>query len=108
MHSVFGGIARLTQSTTDVPSPLQKEITALSRIIAVLAVAIGWPCSSSAPSSGCQRIGLIFAIGIIVANVPEGFLPTVTLAMAMAARRMARRQTLVRICPASKPSGRQR
>ena len=38
----------------------------------------------------------VFAIGIIVANVPEGLLPTVTLAMAMAARRMARRNVLVR------------
>ena len=41
MHTVFGGIARLTQATTDVPSPLQKEIAALSRVIAILAVTIG-------------------------------------------------------------------
>jgi magnesium-transporting ATPase (P-type) len=38
----------------------------------------------------------VFAIGIIVANVPEGLLPTLTLAMAMASRRMARRSVLVR------------
>jgi len=41
----------------------------------------------------------VFAIGIIVANVPEGLLPTVTLAMAMGARRMAKRNTLVRQLP---------
>jgi Ca2+-transporting ATPase len=38
----------------------------------------------------------IFAIGIIVANVPEGLLPTVTLALALGVKRMARRNALVR------------
>jgi sodium/potassium-transporting ATPase subunit alpha len=38
----------------------------------------------------------MFAIGIIVANVPEGLLPTVTLSLAMATQRMARRNALVR------------
>jgi len=39
-------------------------------------------------------LNLIFAIGIIVANVPEGLLPTVTLALAMASQRMAKRNVL--------------
>ena len=39
---------------------------------------------------------LIFAIGIIVANVPEGLLPTVTLALTMASRRMAKKNALIR------------
>ncbi|HYN37882.1 MAG TPA: cation-transporting P-type ATPase, partial [Rhodospirillales bacterium] len=39
---------------------------------------------------------LLFAIGIIVANVPEGLLPTVTLSLAMATQRMAKRHALVR------------
>jgi len=41
MQTVFGGIARLTQTTADAPSPLQQDIAKLSRLIAVLAVAIG-------------------------------------------------------------------
>jgi P-type Ca2+ transporter type 2C len=40
--------------------------------------------------------GLVFALGMIVAFVPEGLLPTVTLALAMASQRMARRQALVK------------
>ena len=39
---------------------------------------------------------LIFAIGIIVANVPEGLLPTVTLALSLASRRMASRNALIK------------
>jgi calcium-translocating P-type ATPase len=106
MHTAFGGIARLTQTTTDAPSSLQKEIASLSRLIAVLAVAIGFVVFVIGEFIGLStRISLVFAIGIIVANVPEGLLPTVTLAMAMAARRMARRQTLVRHLPSVETLG---
>ena len=106
MHTIFGDIARLTQATTDAPSPLQKEIATLSRVIAILAVAIGLLVFAIGAFIGLPtRISLVFSIGIIVANVPEGLLPTVTLAMAMAARRMARRQTLVRHLPSVETLG---
>jgi len=106
MHTVFGGIARLTQTTPDAPSPLQKDFATLSRFIAALAVTIGLLVFIIGAFIGLPtRISLVFAIGIIVANVPEGLLPTVTLAMALAARRMARRQTLVRHLPSVETLG---
>jgi sodium/potassium-transporting ATPase subunit alpha len=106
MNTSFGKIARLTQATVDVPSPLQKEVAALSRVIAVLAIAIGLAVFGIGEYVGLPvRTGLVFAIGIIVANVPEGLLPTVTLSMAMAARRMARRRTLVRHLPSVEALG---
>jgi calcium-translocating P-type ATPase len=58
-----------------------------------------------------QSLGLsfwanfIFAIGIIVANVPEGLLPTVTLALAMGGQRMARRNALIRHLPSVETLG---
>ena len=39
---------------------------------------------------------VIFAIGLLVANVPEGLLPTITLALAVGVRRLARRGALVK------------
>ena len=48
---------------------------------------------------------LMFAVGIIVANVPEGLLPTVTLALAMATKRMAARNALIRRLPAAEALG---
>src|SRR6185503_17330970 len=39
---------------------------------------------------------ITFAIGLLVANVPEGLLPTITLALAVGVRRMARRRALVK------------
>jgi magnesium-transporting ATPase (P-type) len=106
MHSAFGKIAHLTQVTVDVPSPLQNEIATLSRLIAALAVAIGLIVFGIGHFIGLSlSASLVFAIGIIVANVPKGLLPTVTLAMAMAARRMARRNMLVRHLPSVEALG---
>ena len=39
---------------------------------------------------------LNFGIGLLVGNVPEGLLPTITLALAVGVRRMARRKALVK------------
>jgi calcium-translocating P-type ATPase len=106
MHTAFGRIAHLTQTTPDVPSPLQHEIATLSRLIAGLAVAIGLVVFAIGRFIGLSiSVSIVFALGIIVANVPEGLLPTVTLAMAMAARRMAGRNTLVRHLPSVEALG---
>lgn len=97
MHTEFGKIAHLTQTAQEVLSPLQKEIIALSRIIALIATVIGmgfFLMGSTLQLPFWQNF--IFAIGIIVANVPEGLLPTVTLALAMAAKRMSKRNALIR------------
>lgn len=97
MRTEFGKIARLAQTTSEAPSPLQLELVRLSRVIAVLAIAAGIAVFVIGEALGVSRwTNVVFAIGIIVANVPEGLLPTLTLALALASRRMARRQVLVR------------
>ncbi len=106
MGTEFGRIARLTGASDDPPSPLQLEIRRLSRVVAALASAIGLTCFVVGQLIGLPFWGnFMFAIGIIVANVPEGLLPTVTLSLAMATQRMARRQALVRHLPAVETLG---
>lgn len=106
MHSEFGKIAHLTQVTGEVLSPLQLEIKRLSRFIAMLSVLIGVAFFLIGLWLGLPFWqNLIFAIGIIVANVPEGLLPTVTLALAMATQRMAKKNVLVRHLPAVETLG---
>lgn len=105
-HTEFGRIASLTQGEEAGRSPLLREIAALSRLIAALAVGLGAVFFAIGVHAGQPAMAaLVFAIGIIVANVPEGLLPTVTLALAMAARRMARRNVLVRHLPAVEALG---
>ena len=106
MHTEFGKIAHLTQTAREAYSPLQREITYLSRLVSLLATILGIVFFIIG-----QFVGLsfwesfIFAIGIIVANVPEGLLPTVTLSLAMATQRMAKRNALIRHLPAVETLG---
>ncbi len=106
MHTEFGRIAHLTQTMRVTASPLQGEIVRLSRLVAVLASGLGVTFFLIGHGLGLPFWqNMLFAIGIIVANVPEGLLPTVTLSLAMATQRMARRNVLVRHLPAVEALG---
>jgi calcium-translocating P-type ATPase len=106
MRTEFGRIAHLTQTAGEAVSPLQLEISRLSRIIAILATVLGVTFFLIGQALGLGFwANFLFAIGIIVANVPEGLLPTVTLALAMATQRMAKRNALIRHLPAAEALG---
>jgi calcium-translocating P-type ATPase len=78
-------------------TPLARELDRLVRMIATIALAIGTVFFVVGALVGLPfRDGFLFAIGVAVALVPEGLLPTVTLSLALGARRMARRGALVR------------
>ena len=106
MRTEFGKIAHLTQTAGEASSPLQREIARLSRIVTALATGMGVAMFFIGEALGLPTWeNLLFAIGIIVANVPEGLLPTVTLSLAMATQRMAKRNALVRHLPAVEALG---
>lgn len=97
MRTEFGRIAHLTASVESGPSPLQREIVKVTRIVAFIAVVMGAAFFVIGMYMGRTLWeNYLFAIGIIVANVPEGLLPTVTLALAMGSRRMAERKALIK------------
>ena len=98
MKSQIGRTAELTQSVASREIPIRREIRHFTRIISIMAVVMGvvvllvgmlW-------LDNPFWTKLIFAIGIIVANVPEGLLPTVTLCLSVAARRMAANNALIK------------
>jgi Ca2+-transporting ATPase len=98
MDSEFGKIANLTQSLGDDLSPLQKEMGRVTRAVTVLAASIGVSFFILGVLVAGTNLAdsFIFAMGMIVAFVPEGMLPTVTLSLAMGVQRMARRNALVK------------
>ncbi|HBH78544.1 MAG TPA: ATPase, partial [Nitrospira sp.] len=97
MQTEFGKIARLSIGGETGLSPLQKEIVKVTHVVALLSLAMGGIFFTIGISMGLGFwISTIFGIGIIVANVPEGLLPTVTLALALGSQRMAKRQALIK------------
>jgi sodium/potassium-transporting ATPase subunit alpha len=106
MHSEFGKIAALTTTVETELSPLQQEIITVTRIVGVISLAMGAAFFVIGVSTGLGFwISAIFGIGIIVANVPEGLLPTVTLALAMSSLRMAKRNALIKHLPSVETLG---
>ncbi len=98
MHTEIGRIASLTQELADEKSPLQRELETVTRVVTALAVAMGVLFFFVGISFGKLSLtaAFLFTIGIIVANVPEGLLPTVSLSLAMAVQRMVGRNVLVK------------
>ena len=98
METEFGKIANLTQRLEADLSPLQKEMVRLTKVVTIIAVSIGLVFFVLAVALAGVDLAesFIFAMGMIVAFVPEGLLPTVTLALAMGVQRMARRHALIK------------
>jgi calcium-translocating P-type ATPase len=98
MGTELGRIAALSQRVEEELSPLEAQIRRVAWLIAIVAVGagalflpIGW-LAAGLP----LRDALTFAIGLIVANVPEGLLPTITLSLAVGVAALARRGALVK------------
>jgi calcium-translocating P-type ATPase len=98
MRTELGRIAALSQRVEHDSSPLEAQVRRVARLIAVAAVAMG----AAFMALGILFAGLSpadtlsFAIGLLVANVPEGLLPTITLALAVGVRLLARQGALVK------------
>ncbi|MEJ2178135.1 MAG: HAD-IC family P-type ATPase, partial [Gammaproteobacteria bacterium] len=97
MDTQIGKIVQLTKEADTVQTPIRRELQHFIKIISTIAIVLGTLFFLVSIMIGKGAIGsLIFAIGIIVANVPEGLLPTVTLALTMASKRMARKNALIK------------
>jgi magnesium-transporting ATPase (P-type) len=93
----LAGIAALTRRTHRPPSPLAVRLNRVVRVVAVAAVGVGTVFFALSLLLGASPAkGFLFALGVTVALVPEGLLPTVTLALAWGARKMAARNALVK------------
>jgi calcium-translocating P-type ATPase len=98
MATQLGRIAALTQRVREVASPLQVQVDRAARLIAVIAFAAGggFLVLGITVAGLPAEDALNFGIGLLLGNVPEGLLPTITLALAVGVRRMARRRALVK------------
>ncbi|GGP75720.1 cation-translocating P-type ATPase [Saccharothrix coeruleofusca] len=93
----LAGIAALTRQAHRPRSPLALRLHRVVTVVGLIAVAVGVAFYGVALLLGLGATeGFLFAVGVTVALVPEGLLPTVTLSLARAAQAMARRKALVR------------
>jgi len=95
--TVIGRIAGLTTSADASETTLSKDIETFIMYISIIAITLGVTFFIIGLVIGYTIItNVIFAIGIIVANVPEGLLATLTVSLALTAKRMAKKFVLVK------------
>jgi sodium/potassium-transporting ATPase subunit alpha len=93
----FGKIASLSRDIPRTSSPIERETAHMVRVVTLIAMGMGLLFFGYGVIEGRSWwVNTVFMLGIIVANVPEGLLPTLTLALAMGALRMARKNVLVK------------
>ena len=97
MDTELGRIAGLSSRAGRASSPLERQVRRVAWLIAAVAVGVGL---AFLPLGMLAGLGFteasVFAIGLLVANVPEGLLPTITLALAVGVADLAKRGGLVK------------
>ena len=98
MHTELGRIASLSERVKEEPGPLEQQVRRVSWLIAAVAVALAIafvPIAIFAAGLSVRN-SVVFAVGLLAGNVPEGLLPVITLALAVAVRLLDRRGALVK------------
>ena len=97
MQTELGRISALAERLDREESPLERQVRRVAKLIAVVAVGVGALFLPLGLLAGLPFTdALVFAVGLLVANVPEGLLPTITLALAVGVRALTRDGALVK------------
>ena len=95
--TIIGQIAGLADSAKPGKTPLRREIDRFIIYITIISIVLGilfFACSFAIGYNATQA--LIFAIGIVVANVPEGLLAAITITLSIAAKKLSYKKVLVK------------
>ncbi|MEW5868615.1 MAG: cation-translocating P-type ATPase [Chloroflexota bacterium] len=106
MQTQLGGIADLMQSAGQEPTPLQRRLDQLGKGLALAALALVAIVFALGLARGEDlKVLVLTSIGMSVAAIPEGLPAVVTIALALGARRMLKRNALIRKLPAVEALG---
>jgi P-type Ca2+ transporter type 2C len=115
MKTQLGRIANLIQTVESEKTPLQRRLDELGGVLIraaivvmviafIVGVATGQPILPESGNPDSESV-LLNAVAIAVAVVPEGLPAVVTIALALGAQRMLRRNALIRKLPAVETLG---
>jgi calcium-translocating P-type ATPase len=98
MRTELGRIAALSERVKSEQSPLERQVRRVAWLIAVIAVLLAaafLPAATFGAGLSFPQ-AIVFAVGLIAGNVPEGLLPVITLSLAIGVREMVRRGAVVK------------
>ena len=96
-NTEFGRIYQLTATVAEEKSPLQRQVAIMAKRVSTVAIAMGALLFGLRVSTGNAFVdSFVFALGVMVALVPEGLPATLSVSLAIGVRRMARRNALIK------------
>ena len=97
LKTEFGRIYSLTAGVSDEKSPLMNEIDVMARTVSIIALVCGVALFFMGKVLGLDWVGaLLFALGVMVALVPEGLPATLSVALSVGVQRMAKAKALIK------------
>ena len=102
MQSEMGAIASLLDATEDAPTPLQKEVARVGRVLGLAAVVIAVVVVATILATGAVRSPadvvrvLLLGVSLAVAAVPEGLPAILSVVLALGVQRLAARHAIVK------------
>lgn len=106
MHTELGRIAQMLQETPPDPTPLQRQLTKLGKILGIAAGVIVIVVFLTGLLRGEAILEMLMtAIALAVAAIPEGLPSVVTIVLALGVTRMSHRRAIIRKLPAVETLG---
>ena len=98
LQTEFGRIFQLTADVVEDKSPLQRQVAIMARRVSVIAIALGAVLFGLRAATSSAKIvdSFVFALGVMVALVPEGLPATLSVSLAIGVRRMAKKNALIK------------
>ncbi len=102
----IGAMMALAETAKPPPTPLQRRLSGLTRLMVALGVLITMGLTVIRLVQGASlEEAFLLGVSVAIAAVPEGLAATVTIALALGARRIAARGALTRRLPAVETLG---
>ena len=97
LNTQFGHVYRLSSQVKERLSPMQLELATMAKMVSIAAIAIGLVMFAIGHFLGLTLIeNLLFALGVMVALVPEGMPATLTVSLALGVSYMAKGKVLIK------------
>jgi calcium-translocating P-type ATPase len=98
LQTEFGRIFQLTSQVQEDKSPLQRQVAIMAKRVSAVAIGLGAALFLLRATTSSQKVvdSFVFALGVMVALVPEGLPATLSVSLAIGVRRMARKNALIK------------
>lgn len=106
INTEIGKIASMIQDTEESITPLQKQMIGFGKLIGVIVIFLNIIIFIFGILSGKNLVDMfLMSVAMIVAAVPEGLLPAITIILAIGMQRLAKQNGLVRKMNATETLG---